>query len=111
MARSSFLVFYHHLWLGMALHGALFLPEIVEHICVSTQRPAQGEDSVPGRLERQTLASLARVCRTFSEPALRTLWRDIPNFSPLLRLFPGCKRIAQDPDEDNEALYTYVSPE
>lgn len=58
-----------------------------------------------------TLASLAQVCRAFSEPALQTLWRDIPNFSPLLRLFPGCKHIVQDPDEDNEALYTYVSPE
>lgn len=80
----------------MVFHHALFIPEIGQHICELTQRPENGEDSVPGRVESQALARLAQVCKALSEPALRILWRDIPNFSPLIRLFSGCKRLGKD---------------
>ncbi|OBZ66021.1 hypothetical protein A0H81_13999 [Grifola frondosa] len=40
----------------------------------------------PHRRERRTLARSARVCRSFSEPALRVLWRTLDSLSPARRL-------------------------
>ncbi|KAF8123893.1 hypothetical protein EV363DRAFT_1227965 [Boletus edulis] len=37
---------------------------------------------------RDTLASLARTCHAFEEPALDLLWRVLPNLSPLARCLP-----------------------
>jgi hypothetical protein len=37
---------------------------------------------------RRTVAALARTCRTFQEPALDVLWRDIKGFEPLLSCLP-----------------------
>ncbi|KAG1757130.1 hypothetical protein EDB19DRAFT_1900678 [Suillus lakei] len=33
---------------------------------------------------RATLAALARICRTFKEPALDILWEDVDGFKPLI---------------------------
>jgi hypothetical protein len=46
------------------------------------------EDS--SRLSRTTIAALARTCRTFKEPALDVLWKDIDGFRPLISYFPEC---------------------
>jgi hypothetical protein len=43
-------------------------------------------DSKPN--SRRTVAALARTCRTFQEPALDVLWRDIKGFKPLLSCLP-----------------------
>lgn len=37
---------------------------------------------------QRALAALARVCGTFSKPALDILWRDLPSFAPVARLLP-----------------------
>ncbi|KAI9062618.1 hypothetical protein FKP32DRAFT_814087 [Trametes sanguinea] len=43
-----------------------------------------------------TLAHSARVCKTFSEPALRILWRQLPDVFPLLRLLPSLYRVQEN---------------
>ncbi|KAJ8582698.1 hypothetical protein M405DRAFT_776226, partial [Rhizopogon salebrosus TDB-379] len=35
-----------------------------------------------------TIAALARTCRTFKEPALDTLWKDMQGFKPLILCLP-----------------------
>jgi hypothetical protein len=42
------------------------------------------------RLSRTTIAALARTCRTFKEPALDVLWKDIDGLKPLVSCFPEC---------------------
>lgn len=37
----------------------------------------------PGRKSWRTLARCSRVCRAFSRPALRLLWRELPSLFPL----------------------------
>ncbi|KAG1862525.1 hypothetical protein DFJ58DRAFT_700440 [Suillus subalutaceus] len=64
------------------MHVCLLPPEILLHIfsiCKDCQsiRP------------RVTLASLARTCRTFKEPALDILWENIDGFKPLISCLPG----------------------
>jgi hypothetical protein len=44
------------------------------------------DDSKPN--SRATVAALARTCRTFQEPALDVLWRDVKGFKPLLSCLP-----------------------
>jgi hypothetical protein len=41
-----------------------------------------------GRDSRATLAALARTCRTFEEPALDTLWRNIDGLKPIVSCMP-----------------------
>ena len=40
------------------------------------------------KTQRQALASAARVCRAFSDPALDVLWRALDDVQPVLWLFP-----------------------
>ncbi|KAG6370631.1 hypothetical protein JVT61DRAFT_11259 [Boletus reticuloceps] len=40
------------------------------------------------RRDTSTLASLARTCHVFKEPALDLLWRELRNLSPLARCLP-----------------------
>jgi hypothetical protein len=46
------------------------------------------DDNFNGRKSRATLAALARTCRTFKEPALDTLWKNIDGFEPLISSLP-----------------------
>jgi hypothetical protein len=39
-------------------------------------------------INRATIAALARTCRTFKDPALDVLWKDINGFKPLLLCLP-----------------------
>ncbi|KAG2345497.1 hypothetical protein BDR05DRAFT_960390, partial [Suillus weaverae] len=60
------------------MHICLLPPEILLHIFAIYQ-----EDY--GLLgSRATLASLARTCKTFKEPALDILWQDLDGLEPLL---------------------------
>ncbi|KAH9924897.1 uncharacterized protein B0H18DRAFT_1010658 [Fomitopsis serialis] len=49
------------------------------------QRPAR----------RRDLARSARVCKAFTEPALRVLWRVLPGVEPLLRLLSCVRKVEQ----------------
>ena len=40
---------------------------------------------------RTDLLSAAKVCKAFSEPALKSLWRVLPSLLPLLLLIPSAK--------------------
>ena len=37
----------------------------------------------------RTLAWLARMCKSFNEPAMDVLWNELDSFLPLIGLFPG----------------------
>jgi len=41
---------------------------------------------------RSTLAALARTCRTFKEPALDILWKDLSGFEPFILCLPESVR-------------------
>ncbi|KAI0800343.1 hypothetical protein C8Q74DRAFT_1235912 [Fomes fomentarius] len=62
----------------MAVSRALACQEIVENVFeYLSAYPA-------------TLSYLARTCKSFSEPALRVLWRELDSLDPLLYLLPQC---------------------
>lgn len=65
-----------------AVHKALAIDDILVHLF--EQFPKYGH------FGRATLSALARTCRSFTEPALNILWRDLrsQSFGPLLRLMP-----------------------
>ncbi|KAK2461608.1 hypothetical protein APHAL10511_006071 [Amanita phalloides] len=46
---------------------------------------------------RRSLSRMARTCRTFCEPALNLLWRELDSFAPLAGLFPNLMRKAHKP--------------
>ncbi|KAL0954918.1 hypothetical protein HGRIS_003850 [Hohenbuehelia grisea] len=76
------------------MHRCLLVPELVNHIIgfISEEISASVRGSDCGqdfeRTELDTLARMARTCRAFSVPALNQLWKKLPWFSPLLKLFP-----------------------
>ncbi|GBE80572.1 hypothetical protein SCP_0302870 [Sparassis crispa] len=45
---------------------------------------------------KEALVACARVCKSFSEPALRGLWRKLETVTPLLSLFSTCKEGPQE---------------
>lgn len=54
---------------------------------------------------RLTLASLARVCTVFHEPAIRSLWRLLPKLSAIISLIPSCHvQTLEDVGPQNEAM-------
>ncbi|KDQ58328.1 hypothetical protein JAAARDRAFT_664593 [Jaapia argillacea MUCL 33604] len=72
----------------MVQHHALQISEIVRLIC---------EHLVPsinyGHPWRSDLASMASCCKTFAEPAIDSLWKDMLDIEPLLALIPAiCRR-------------------
>ncbi|KAG2036104.1 hypothetical protein BDR03DRAFT_960788 [Suillus americanus] len=66
------------------MHVCLLPPEILLHIFAIYQ-----EDYGP-LSSRATLASLARTCKTFKEPALDILWKDIDGLEPLISCLIAC---------------------
>lgn len=70
------------------IHPCLRVPELVDLIFRSFE-----ELDLPPSLA--ALASLARTCRLFSEPALDVLWSRLPSIAPLLKLFPEEKWIEE----------------
>jgi hypothetical protein len=45
-------------------------------------------EGYPIRESLYTLAALARTCRTFKEPALNALWKNMNGFKPLILCLP-----------------------
>lgn len=69
------------------MHPALEIPEILLNIFYhSYDQP--GRDDVSDR----AMASLARTCRTFQEPALEVLWHTLPGPSRLAQCLPEASR-------------------
>lgn len=70
------------------MHDCLFIQEIVSAIFEELDEYVYDE-TIPEWIKYrqdeslQTLAALARTCRTFQGPALDILWRDIPDLSVL----------------------------
>ncbi|EIW86113.1 hypothetical protein CONPUDRAFT_68717 [Coniophora puteana RWD-64-598 SS2] len=69
------------------MHHALQINEIITIVVWFVGQP---DSSVNGEADPQkSLAALARVCRTLSEPALDVLWSDLSSLFPLFRCLPG----------------------
>ncbi|KAJ7647975.1 hypothetical protein FB45DRAFT_782951 [Roridomyces roridus] len=81
------------------MHRALRIPELVDLIfeafaCTQPRR-------------NKTLASLARTCRDFREPALDVLWREQTTLSNLLRLLPShLWKIHRLPEDNNNCFFS-----
>jgi hypothetical protein len=63
------------------MHISLLATEILLHIFAIIH-----DDF--GRDSRTILAALARTCRTFKEPALDMLWRNIDGLKPIVSCMP-----------------------
>ena len=98
-------------------HRALFYPEILDNIfdnlllSNNTSPRANRRAHIPA----VDLSRAARVCRAFSEPALRVLWRDLPNFLPLCWLLSSCHSVHtmgddRYTDEYVGSLYVRLTP-
>ncbi|KIK77603.1 hypothetical protein PAXRUDRAFT_834947 [Paxillus rubicundulus Ve08.2h10] len=75
------------------MHRCLLVNEIVclifEFIKEWDEYPPQDGESKWSHTEgKRTLASLARTCRTFKEPALDALWMKLDSLDPLIRVLP-----------------------
>ncbi|KAH0827379.1 hypothetical protein J3R83DRAFT_4032 [Lanmaoa asiatica] len=69
------------------MHHALRLEEILLNIFGHCYPPSPTSRQRASRATAD-LASLARTCRTFKEPALDVLWTELVNLSPLARCLP-----------------------
>ncbi|OJT05702.1 hypothetical protein TRAPUB_3470 [Trametes pubescens] len=83
---------------GSASHRVLGCPELLSLVLKSFSVSDLLEDVVVNskrdrRLHRATLASCARVCRTFTDQALDVLWNTLDQLLPLLCLFPTFRRV------------------
>ncbi|KAI0656461.1 hypothetical protein C8Q70DRAFT_935681 [Cubamyces menziesii] len=48
---------------------------------------------------RRSLASAARVCKAFQEPALRILWRQLESLMPFFILLPSFKKVQENVEQ------------
>ncbi|EIW53810.1 uncharacterized protein TRAVEDRAFT_51553 [Trametes versicolor FP-101664 SS1] len=70
-------------------HNVLYNTDLLSCIFSELVLPVPAtklEEETRLRADGKTLATAARVCKTFSEPALRTLWWSLPDLMPLWRL-------------------------
>ena len=73
------------------MHRCLQSPDIFAHIVQFALARNPYKDPFVGDSYtdiNQTVAALARTCKTFSEPALDGLWHSLLTIGPLLRTFP-----------------------
>ena len=89
--------------------ACLYITEVIGEIFRSLDEYAYDEAIPTVVIHRneaclRALAVLARTCKTFQEPALNVLWRDIPDFFVLLCSFLPGNLLRYD-----EASYTLVS--
>ncbi|EIW52859.1 uncharacterized protein TRAVEDRAFT_24247 [Trametes versicolor FP-101664 SS1] len=83
---------------GSASHRVLGCPELLSLVLESFSVSDLLEDTVLNskqdrRVHRATLASCARVCRTFTGQALDVLWNTLDHLLPLLCIFPTFRRV------------------
>ena len=95
------------------------IPELLLMIleCITEQDESYGRSQPPragvprasstglNQCPKATFARLARVCKTFSGPALGMLWRHIESFVPLIKLLPCARR-----HHDGPTPLFWVSP-
>lgn len=90
-----------------SVHKALEIPEVLGFVY----------DELAQENKQGTLASMAQVCRQFTEPALDMIWRKLVGLTPLLSVLPGvrCARMivlvtCENSDPDGWHLFdTYAS--
>ncbi|KAG6333713.1 hypothetical protein ID866_5380 [Astraeus odoratus] len=75
------------------MHKCLFVSEIASIICghlrqMALIRELHSGDASEIYQVRQTLAGLARTCKSLKEPALDALWADLDSLYPLLTCLP-----------------------
>lgn len=68
------------------MHRCLAIPEVVIEIMNALSEPAPISASVEEYPEFATLASAARACKLFYEPAVSKLWAELDNVDPLCHL-------------------------
>lgn len=83
---------------GSASHRVLGCPELLSFVLESFSVSDLLEDTVVNskqdrRVHRATLASCARVCRTFTDQALDVLWHTLDHLLPLLCILPTFRRV------------------
>ncbi|KAG1768046.1 hypothetical protein EV702DRAFT_1145493 [Suillus placidus] len=66
------------------MHRALAITELLTHIL----RQVYNDEGLNLRQGIKDIARVSQVCKTFRDPALDFLWRDIDSLLPLLRLLP-----------------------
>jgi hypothetical protein len=66
------------------MHRALAITELLIHIL----REVYNDEGLNLRRGIKDIASASQVCKTFRDPALDFLWRNIDSLLPLLRLLP-----------------------
>lgn len=80
------------------MHRALFVSEILVEIFVSlNQLPSSTIGWTQSSLTRKSLASLARTCKTFHEPAMDLLWAYMPGLRPLFGCVTRLHAMIYDP--------------
>lgn len=73
-----------------ATHRALFNMDILDNVIVNIHDISHDALILPTKLlypGPATLASVARVCKSFHDPALDKLWRDLPGFTSVFTLY------------------------
>ena len=76
------------------MHHALHIEEILLnifsycHILVRRSRPRRARFRVTRRYANVDLATLARTCMAFKEPALDMIWAELDDLTPLVRCLP-----------------------
>ncbi|KAL6306482.1 hypothetical protein BKA93DRAFT_142945 [Sparassis latifolia] len=82
----------------MPAHRALECYDILQLIFDHFLLPDDA-DVVAARACRRTLASAARVCQAFSDPALNSLWETLDDLLHVLNVLP-CVELQQAPQDD-----------
>lgn len=81
-------------------HNVLYNTDLLSCIFSELVLPVpatKSEEKTRLRADGKTLAAAARVCKTFSDPALRSLWWSLPDLMPLWRLL-GSLDLLTEPD-------------
>ncbi|KAJ6575746.1 hypothetical protein DFH09DRAFT_1455163 [Mycena vulgaris] len=88
-----------------AMHRALHVPEIVAMICreiIPSNESGLWRSGWSSSDTLATLATTARICKTFSGPALDLLWMNQLTLKPLLNCTPEDVWAEPDSDDDEE---------
>ncbi|KAG2063670.1 hypothetical protein BDR04DRAFT_1111261 [Suillus decipiens] len=81
------------------MHRALFVSEIIVEIFINlNQHPNSEILGWTQSVTRQSLASLARTCKTFHELAMDLLWANLPGLRPLLGCVTRLHSVIYDPE-------------
>ncbi|KAI0629939.1 hypothetical protein C8Q77DRAFT_1139507 [Trametes polyzona] len=70
----------------MGPHPALLIGEILEQVFAHLRINWEDDRGEESKMQQASLACAARVCTTFYEPAMNTLWWSIPGIQPVLHL-------------------------